>query len=120
MQPERQISVALLAIAAAVVIPVYLTLSRHPDAVPGTSLAVGAVLGAIGILLGSLVAAGHSAASARAVGLGFWTLMALALSGATWLGAAHSLTWVGRMAFGIAGFLPLAGPILALIRRQAP
>jgi hypothetical protein len=119
MQPERQISVALTAVSAALVLPAFLALAHHPNAAPGASLAIGAAIGALGVLFGSLVGMDHSVAVVRAISLGFWSVIALALSGATWFGAAHSASWGGRIVFGITGFLPLAGPILVLRRRHA-
>lgn len=118
MQPERQISVALVGIGAALVIPEYLALSRHQSLTPGASLAVGAVLGAIGVFGGSLVAVGHPARSARILGLALWILIGLAFSGAAIIGAVHSAGWVGRFVFGLAGLLPLAGPVVVMALRD--
>ncbi len=119
MQPERQVSVAFIGIGAALVIPEYVALSRHPGVTPGASLAVGTVLGALGVLLGSLVISSHPARSARVLGLGFWILVALAFSAAAFAGALHCAGWGRRIVFGLAGVLPLVGPILVLARGDA-
>src|SRR2546425_5302573 len=118
MQPERQISIAFTGIGAALVIPEYVALSHHQHATPGTGLVIGAVLGALGVFGGSLMASGHSARSARALGIALWILVGLAFSGAVLLGAVHSASWGSRVVFGLAGLLPLVGPSVVLARRD--
>ena|SRR3989475_236692 len=120
MQPERQIAIAFTGVAAALVIPEYLALSHHQPAAPGVGLVVGAVLGALGVFGGSLMAAGHPARSARALGFGLWIVVGLAFSGAVLTGAVHSASWGRRVVFGLAGLLPLVGPIVLLARRDPP
>ena len=119
MLVERQVSVAFIGIGAALVIPEYVALSRHPGATPGASLAVGAALGALGVLFGSLVAGSHPARSARVLGFTFWTLVALAFSAAAFAGGVHCAGWGRRVVFGLVGVLPLVGPILVLARGDA-
>ena len=118
MQPERQISVALTAVSITLIASQCGTLVHHADATPGTSLLVGAVLGALGVFGGSLMAASYSARSARVITLLFWTLTALALSGGVALGAVHSPGWGGRIAYGVGSLLLLAGPAFVLSRRD--
>ncbi len=118
MQPERQISIAFTGIAAVLVIPEYIALSHHQHATPGAGLVVGAVLGALGVFGGSLIVAGHSKRAARALGFGLCILIGLAFSGAALFGAVHSPSWGRRVVFGLAGLLPLVGPILVLTRHD--
>ncbi|HYK82471.1 MAG TPA: hypothetical protein VEU55_04950 [Gemmatimonadales bacterium] len=118
MQPERQISVALTGIGAALVIPEYLALSRHQNVAPGAGLFVGAVVGALGVFGGSLVASGHPARSARVLGMAIWVVIGLAFSGAVFVAAVHSAFWGRRLVFGVVGLLPLVGPILVAARRD--
>ncbi len=115
MQPERQISIALTGIGAALAVPEYVAISHH-HAAPGASLAVGTLLGALGVFLGSCVAAGYSERPARVFRLLIWALAALAFSGAALLGAGHAASWGGRALFGVAGVLPLTGPVLVMTR----
>ncbi len=118
MQPERQISVAFTVVAAALVIPEYIAVSHHQHATPGAVLVVGAVLGALGVFGGSLIVAGYSERAARAFGFGVCILIGLAFSGAVLFAAVHSPSWGRRVVFGLAGLLPLVGPILVLTRRH--
>src|SRR5579864_5361048 len=99
MQPERQVSIALAAVGAALVFPQYPAASHGPPLTPGVGLVIGGVLGALGVLLGSLVAIDHSARIARVLGVGFWVVVGLALSGGVFLGATHSPTWGLRLVF---------------------
>jgi hypothetical protein len=115
MQPERPVSIALTTIGAAFAVPDYISVSHH-HATPGTGLIVGGLVGAFGVLLGSLLTTWHPARLGRALGLAFWTLIALAFSGATLFGAWHTATWAGRALFGLTSALPLAGPTLVLTR----
>ncbi len=117
MQPERQFSVALTCIGAALVAPELSAVYLH-QAPPGAGLMVGALLGAIGAFFGSLLAIDHSARSARIFYLALWILIALTFSGVTLFGAWHAASLEGRVLFGLAGVLPLAGPGLALTRRE--
>jgi hypothetical protein len=119
MQPERPVSIALTTLGAVFVIPGCFSIFHH-HATPGAGLFFGALLGAFGTLLGSLLSTWHPARLGRALGMVFWTLIALAFSGATLFGAWHSATWAGRALFGVSSVLPLAGPILVLIRRGEP
>lgn len=115
MQPERQVSVAFAAVGAALVVPQYLAMYHDQNAAPGVSLAIGAVLGALGVLLGSLLAADHDARVVQVLGVGFWILIALGLSDAALLGALHSPGWTGQVVFGLSALLPLIGPLLVLV-----
>lgn len=117
MQPERQVSLALIGIGAALAVPESVAIVRH-HAPPGASLAVGTVLGALGVCLRCLLAAGHLARTARLLGLAFWTLAAFLFSAAALTGAWHAATWPGRLLFGLAALKPLAGPILVFLRRE--
>jgi hypothetical protein len=117
MQPERQISVALTSIGAALAAPEFSAIYLH-HAAPGAGLMVGALLGAIGTVFGSLLATDHPARSARVFFLAAWTLIALAFSGAALVGAWHASSQGGRALLGLAGVLPLAGPALVLTRRE--
>jgi MFS family permease len=118
VQPERQISVALVGIGAALVIPELAALSRSPDATPGANLVVGGVLGALGVFLGTLLASDHAERSARVLGLAIWTLAGIAFSGPVLLGALGEPGWGGRTIFGLAAILPLLGPVVVLARRD--
>jgi uncharacterized membrane protein YfcA len=117
MQPERQISIALTIIGAALAAPEFSAIYLH-HVPPRAGLMVGALLGAIGAFFGSILASDHPARSFRVFFLVVWTLIALAFSGAALFGAWYAATWGGRALFGLAGVLPLAGPALVLTRRE--
>jgi hypothetical protein len=117
MQPERQISIALLGVGAALDIPQYVGVVHHV-APPGMSLAVGTLLGALAVLLGALLAVDFSGI-ARFVVFGFWVVVALAFSGVTAFCAAHGLAGGRRAFFDLVAVLPLVGPILVLARSSA-
>ena len=118
MQPERQISLALAMIGGALVIPEYARAARTPPSTPGVSLIVGAVLGALGIFGGCLMAMDYSPRSARVLRIGLWTTVGLAFTGALLIGAAHSTTWGLRVGMGAAALLPLVGPLFVFTRRD--
>jgi hypothetical protein len=118
MQPERQISIALLGVGAALDIPQYVGVAHHLAPAPGMSLAVGTLLGALAVLLGALLAVDFSGI-ARVVVFGFWVAVALAFSGVTAFCAAHGLAGGRRVFFDLVAVLPLVGPILVLARSSA-
>lgn len=111
---ERQVSIFLTGIGAALVVPEYTVLSHHQTAVPGGALAVGGVLGALGVFLGILGASDHRSPAVRVLAITCWALSALAFSAALVVGAVHSPTWGRRVVFGVAGALPIAGPLALL------
>lgn len=118
MQVERQIAIAVTGIGAALLIPEYAGMMRHPPTSPSGLLVAGAVLAAIGTLFGSLLAIDHPARAARVLGVAFWTLVGLAFAGICVLGLTHSATLARRALFGVAGALPLLGPIVVVARSQ--
>ena len=118
MQPERQVSIALIAVGGALVIPQYVALSHHPGITPGASLAVGGILGALGVSLGSLLVCDHPARSARVLGLAILTLVGLAFSVGVYPGVVHSVTWGSRIVFGLVVLLPILGPVALAARAE--
>jgi hypothetical protein len=107
VQPERQVSVALVSTSAAVLLPVFSRLFREPTYEPGAALLVGTVIGAAGTFLGGALASQDTTLPWRLF-LSFWTVLALALSVGALFGllAAHAWAWKG--AFALSAFLPLA------------
>jgi MFS family permease len=118
MQPERQLSVALAGVGAFLVAPAAAALMRHPPTPAGGQLVTGTVLGALGVLLGCLVAAGHPARAARALGLAVWSLVGVGLAAGAVLALIHSPSWGGRALFGTSALLPLIGPVLTIVKRE--
>ena len=118
MQLERPIGIAFAGLAIALVAPEYITLSRPDAASPSTALVLGAVLGALGVYVGSIMAAERVTRSTRVLAFGFWILLAFALSGALFLAVAQSHTWGYRLLFGLGGLLPLVGPVAVLAGKR--
>jgi len=108
MQPERQVSVAFTGIALT------LTLPGGVDALHGYSASstarpiVGAILGAIGVLLGALVARSRSAKSAERISLTLWLLAAIVLGAAPAVIALQTAGEGRRTLLSIAALLPIA------------
>lgn len=116
---ERQVSIFFTGVGAAIVVPQYEMLAHHAPAGPGALLAVGGVLGAFGVFLGTLGAMQSEPLVLRMVGLAFWVAAALAFSGALAAGVIHSSGWGHRIAFGMVGALPVLGSTFALLRGNA-
>ena len=116
MQPERPLSIAVTGIAVALIVPQYLALSHHQGAVPGNSVLVGGILGALGVYAGTLMASDFAARPTRVTGYVFCLLLALAFCGAPLLAALYSPGWGRSMMFGLAAILPWLGPA-AVYRR---
>jgi hypothetical protein len=70
MQQERQISLALAMVGGALVIPEYARGAHTPPSMPGISLIIGAVLGALSIFGGCLMAMDYSHARHASFALG--------------------------------------------------
>lgn len=119
MMIERQVSIFFTGVGAAIVVPQYEMLAHHAPAGPGAALAVGGVLGALGIFLGTLGAMESEPPVLRVIGIGFWVCAALAFDAALAAGAMHSPGWGHRILFGAVGALPVAGTAVALLRGSA-
>lgn len=119
MMIERQVSIFFTGVGAAIVVPQYEMLVHHAPVGPGALLALGGVLGAFGVFLGTLGAMECEPPVLRVIGLGFWACAALAFSGALAAGVMLSPGWGHRILFGAVGALPVAGTAVALLRGSA-
>ncbi|HEY6873831.1 MAG TPA: hypothetical protein VI298_13995 [Geobacteraceae bacterium] len=124
---ERQISVALAGISAALVLPAYgPILADKPAAAAGSPgvLFVGTLLGALAILMGSLLSVDElegTTGGRRLLPLAktiVWSAFALCVSAGTGMTAMHAQGTGWRIALGVAALLPLAGLAPALIRSR--
>ena len=118
MLVERQLSVFMVGIGAALVIPDVVALSRHTGATPGAGLAIGGTLGALGVFLGCLLASDHPARGARILGMMLWIILGFAFAGGVFACALHCPGWGSRIVFGLVALLPLLGAIVAALRRS--
>lgn len=80
-----------------------------------TSAGVGAVLGAVGILMGSLVARATSLKPIIAIGIVVWLLVAVAFSGSMFLVAIQQPGFAARAVVLIVALLPLAAWLIPFI-----
>lgn len=113
---ERPIALATGGISLALMIPECNALLEQPDKLPGAALIVGAVIGAIGIYLGSATARTYQKAVGRTIRLTGWGLLALAMSfGTAYFGLRAPEHWQ-KVLFLAAGCLPLLAYIGAVFR----
>jgi hypothetical protein len=117
MHPERQISVFLVGVSGAFLVPVYSHLLKQPGYVPGAALCAGTMIASVGVLFGSAVATIESTGPRRFL-LTLWTIVALVLAAGAAIGmlANPNLTW--RFAFALTALAPLASVGLFWIRKN--
>jgi hypothetical protein len=117
VHPERQISVFLVGVSGAFLVPVYSRLLKQPGYVSGPALCVGTALASVGVLFGSAIATIESTGP-RILLLSLWTIVALVLAAGATMGmlVAPNLTW--RIAFALTALAPLASVGLFWIRKN--
>lgn len=119
MQPERQISVACLAVGAALILPEVHKLYAQADAVAGGAYFAGGLIAALGVIFGLLVVLDQEG-SVLAVFGGLLALTELALLACMLLAAWRDPAWTWRILFALAGALPfLVFGLGALLARRA-
>lgn len=105
--PEPQISIFLIGISLAVLVPVYNQLLHQPKYAPGAALCVGTMLGAAGAFIGSAYAS-QWPTWPRRLFLSLWTLFALFLATGAGFGVLSTPSWFWRVALALSALLPLA------------
>ena len=107
MHPERQISVFLVGVSGAFLVPIYGHLLKQPGYVPGTELCVGTAVASVGVLFGSAIATIESTGPRRLL-LSLWTIVALVLAAGAIMGMLAAPHWAWRIAFALTALAPLA------------
>ncbi len=116
MMPERQVSIAAVIIAAAIIVPEDSLLLRDPSHVPSMSLVAGGLIGAVGTLLGGFCAASFSAKGQCLFFLSLTICIGIALGLGVGLGAWHEPDMVRKSVLFISAVLPVLGPALVTSR----
>jgi hypothetical protein len=117
VHPERQISVFLVGVSGAFLVPIYGHLLKQLGYVPGAELCVGTAIASVGVLFGSAIATIESKGP-RILLLSLWTIVALVLAAGATRGmlATPNLTW--RIAFALTALAPLASVGLFWFRKD--
>ena len=126
MLVERQVSIFLAGVSTAIAIPeIYPVCMKQAPVMAGphVGLLIGTALGALGVLLGVILATDEwehgNSKGQRLFLLGkivVWALFAFGLSAGTALIALHSPDIGWRIALGVASLGPLAGLMAALVQ----
>ena len=91
---ERPVSLITTGISLAILIPECSALLEQPNQVPGAALIVGAVIGAIGIYVGTATASTYYKTVGRTIRLTLWELLALGMSiGTVYFGLRATEYW---------------------------
>jgi len=104
---ERPVSLATTGISLAIMIPECNALLEQPNQVPGTALIAGAVIGTIGIYLGSATASSYYKTLGRTLRLAVWGLLGLGMTICTCYFGIRVQEWWHKLIFFGAGCLPL-------------
>ena len=115
MMIERQVSIALVGVAVAVVLPEYADMRHHPEYAPHAALLVGTLLGALGTLMGTLVFTDNDSLLFKLLMWCLWCLPSGFLSLTAVLGVLHSAGPVWQMVFAVSAPLPFGGAALVLV-----
>ena len=113
---ERHLSLAITVISLAFLVPESFSLLEQPSQVPGITLAVGAVIGAIGIYLGSAVACTYWKKVGRTLRLIAWGILGLGMSTSTLYFGSRAQGWWAKLLFLSAGCLPLLAHVTVLFK----
>jgi hypothetical protein len=116
MLMERPIALATTGISLALMISEGNALMEQPSQVPGPVLIAGALMGAIGIYLGSRTASSYYKTLGRAVRLTVWGLLGLGMSIATVYFGLRSPGFVEKMIFLGTGCLPFLAYVGATLQ----
>jgi hypothetical protein len=107
VHPERQISVFLVGVSGAFLVPVYGHLLKQPGYVPGAGLCAGTMVASVGVLFGSAIATIESTGP-RILLLSLWTIVALVLAAGAIMGMLAAPHGAWRFGFAVTALVPLA------------
>ena len=107
MHPERQISVFLVGVSGAFLVPVYGHLLKQPGYVPGPALCAGTLIASVGVLFGSAIATIESR-GLKILLLSLWTIVALVLAVGATMGMLVAPPGAWRFGFAVTALVPLA------------
>jgi len=113
---ERPVSLATTGISLAIMIPECNALLEQPNQVPGTALIAGAVIGAIGIYLGSTTASSYYKTLGRTLRLAVWGLLGLGMTICTCYFGTRVQEWWHKLIFFGIGCLPLFAHLAVLFQ----
>ena len=111
---ERPVSLATTGIALAIMIPECNALLERPNQVPGPALIAGAVIGAIGIYVGSTTASTYYKTLGRTLCLAVWGLLGLGMTICTCYFGTRVQEWWHKLIFFGTGCLPLFAHLAVL------
>jgi hypothetical protein len=112
----RQISYFTIGIWVALTVPSFSKLLEQPNQIPGPILIAGAVIGAIGIYLGSGIASTYYKMLGRILRLAVWGFLGLGMSISTVYFGLRAQDWWYKLIFFGAGCLPLFAHLAALFQ----
>jgi hypothetical protein len=111
---ERPVSLATTGISLAIIVSEISALLEQPNQVPSSMLVAGALIGAVGIYLGSTIASSYHKRLGRTLRLTVWGFLGLGMSiGTVYFGLRAPEYWHKVFFFG-AGCLPLSAHVLVL------
>ena len=113
---ERPVSLATTGIALAIMIPECNALLERPNQVPGPALIAGAVIGAIGIYVGSTTASTYYKTLGRTLCLAVWGLLGLGMTICTCYFGTWVQEWWHKLIFFGTGCLPLFAYLAVLFQ----
>jgi hypothetical protein len=113
---ERPVSLVTTGISLAIMIPESNALLEQPNQVPGTALIVGAVIGAIGIYVGSTTASTYYKTLGRTLRLAVWGLLGLGMTICTCYFGIRLQEWWHKLFFIGTGCLPLFTHLAVLFK----
>jgi hypothetical protein len=113
---ERPVSLVITGISLAMMVPEASALLEQPNQIPGSILIAGAVIGAVGIYLGSTVASSYYKTPGRTLRLTVWGFLGLGMSVSTVYFGLRAPGWWNQLLFFGAGCLPLFAHVSALVQ----
>jgi hypothetical protein len=113
---EKPLSLLGTGISLALMAPECSALLKQPEQVPGSKFIAGAVVGAIGVYLGSCVAASYYRTPGRSLRLAAWGTLGLAMSASLFYFGPRVADWESRLPFFGAGCLPLGAFLYVLFQ----
>ena len=111
---ERPVSLVATGISLAIMIQECNALLKQPNQVPGPTLIAGAVIGAIGIYLGSTTASTYYKTLGRTLRLAVWGLLGLGMTICTCYFGIRVQEWWHKLIFFGSGCLPLFAHLAVL------
>ena len=113
---ERPGSFVITGISLAMMVPEASALLEQPNRIPGSILIAGALIGAVGIYLGSTVASSYYRTLGRTLRLTAWGFLGLAMSVSMVYFGLRAPGWGNQLLFFGAGCLPLFAHVAALLQ----